>query len=254
MTITRISEIVRGYLGWCPHNSVAPVRKKLLWSDTSTSALQIENDVQVRKDLIVDYGSTGLSIPLFTIIFAGTIAGLFAIMTYDLFENWSSFGLLIMSIFILGAAVRMVYQDIKKAIIEFTPDAITVRLPLFRPVLIPKDAITTLEVQKNIHYSHRWLFRGAMVLFFLGIVPSILFSGHTQYVSRMISRVSFTVFVVYYLAVIVFFALVFYHGYIRSRYSHVLAICTNRNKIIGLYVDDPEEMSDKLSKWHQGVV
>ncbi len=254
MTITRISEIIREYLGWCPYSSVAPVRKKLMWSDMRTSALQMENDVQVRKDMIVDYGSIGLSIPLFTIIFAGTIAGLFSIMTYDLFENWSSVGLLIMSIFILGAAVRMVYQDIKKAIIEFSPNAITVRLPLFWPVLIPKDAITTLDVRKNIHHSHRWLFRGATVLFFISIVPSILFSGHSQYVSRMISRVSFTIFFVYYLAVIVFFALVFYHGYIRSRYSHVLAIYTKSNKIIGLYVDDPEEMSDKLSKWHQGVV
>ena len=159
-----------------------------------------------------------------------------------------------LSIFILGVAVRMVYQDIKKATIEFTPDAITIRRPLFRPVIIAKDTITTIEVRENIHHSRRWLFRAAMVIFFAGIIPSILFSGNSLFISRIISRVSFNVFVVYYLAVIVFFGLLFYHQYIRSRYSHVLAIRTNTKKIVGLYVDDPGKISEMLSKWRAGAV
>jgi hypothetical protein len=206
------------------------------------------------QDVLMDYGSTGISIPLFTIILAGIIAGLFAIMKYSLFERWSSLGLLMLSIFILGVAVRMAYQDIKKATIEFTPDSITIWRPLFRSVIIAKDAITTIDVRKNIRHSRRWLSLGAIVLFIVGVIPTILFSGQSQYLSGVISRVSFTVFVVYYLAVIVFFGLLFYHAYIRSRYSRILAISTNNKKIIGLYVDDPGRISEILSKWHMGRV
>lgn len=182
-----------------------------------------------------------------------TIAGLFAIMNYGL-ESWSSLGLLVLSIFFLYTAVRMVHQDIKKAIIEFTPDTITVRWPLSKPVIIVKEAITAIEVRKNIHHSHRWLSRSAIMIFFVGVIPTILFSGQSQYISRVISRVSYTVFVVYYLAVTMFFGLLFYHGYIRSRYTQMLAISTNNKKIVGLYVDDPGRMSEMLSKWRVGAV
>jgi hypothetical protein len=204
------------------------------------------------QDMILDYGSTGMSIRVFTLILAVTITGLFTIMRYGLFESWSSIGILMLSIFLLGVAVRMAYQDIKKATIEFTRDAITVWCPLFRPVIIAKDTITTIEVRENIHHSRRWLFRAAMVIFFVGIIPSILFSGQSLFISRVISQLSFSVFVVYYLAVIVFFGLLFYHQHIRSRYSHVLAIQTKTKKIVGLYIDDPGKMSDMLSKWRAG--
>jgi len=206
------------------------------------------------QDVIMDYGSTGISIPVFTVILGGTIAGLFAIMRYGLFETWSSLGILMLSMFMLAVTVRMVHQDIKKATVEFAPDAIIVRRPLFRPVIIAKDAITSIEVRENIHYSHRWLFRGAMMIFLAGVIPTILSSGQSHYISWLISRVSFTVFIVYYLAVMAFFGLVFYHGYIRSRYPDVLAICTNNKKIIGFFVDDPGKMSDLLSKWRMGAV
>jgi len=58
----------------------------------------------------------------------------------------------------------------------------------------------------------------------------------------------------YQLAVVVFFVLVFYHGYIRSRYPGVLAICTTDKKIIGLYIDDPGTVSERLSRWRGEAV
>ena len=129
-----------------------------------------------------------------------------------------------------------------------------IRRPLFRPVIIAKDTITTIEVRKNIHHTHRWLFRGAMLIFLAGVIPTILSNGQSQFISRLISRVAFSIFVVFYLAVMVFFGFVFYHGYIRSRYPDVLAICTNNKKIIGLFVDDPGKMSDMLTQWRRGAV
>jgi hypothetical protein len=248
-----ITEVIRGWLGWCPDKMMAP-RSRTFQTDNPVSSIPLGNRGYTMQDVIMDYGSTGMSIRLFTIILAGTIAGLFAIMKYSLFERWSSLGLLVLSIFILGVAVRMAYQDIKKATIEFTPNAITIWRPLFRSVIIVKDAITTVEVRENIHHSRRWLSLGAIVLVIFGVIPTILFSGQSQYLSRMISRVSYTVFVVYYIAVIVFFGLLFYHAYIRSRYSHILAIRTNNQKIVGLYVDDPGKTSDMLSRWHMGSV
>ncbi len=246
-----VVDVIRGWLGWCPASSSAPVRKKLAWSETSISTRQT-GVVLVKNDVIIDYGSTGLSIRLFTLLLAGSTAGLFAIMRYGLLERWSSLGLILLSIFILGAAGQMVYQDIKKAIIEFTLDTIAIHRHLLRPVIIAKSTITTSGVQKNIHFTWRWLFRGAMAIFFVGVIPSVLFSGRSQYISRIISPVSFTTFVVFYLAVAVFFGLLFYHEYIRSRFTHVLAISTNNKKVIGLYINSPGEMSEMLAKWQAG--
>ena len=251
--ITQISEIIHDWLSWCPDRMMAP-RSITFQESNPVSPILLGNRVYTMQGVIMDYGSTGISLQLFTIILAGTIAGLFTIMNYSLFESWSSLGLLMLIIFIFSVAVRTVHQDIKKATVEFAQDAIIVRRPLFRPVIIAKDAITTIEVRKNIHHSHRWLFRGGIIFFLAGVIPTILSSGQSQYISRLISQVSFTVFVVYYLAVFVFFGLAFYHGYIRSRYPDVLAICTNNKKIVGLFVDDPGKMSDMLSKWRMGVV
>ena len=250
---TRISEAIHQWLGWCPNRRMTPVRMEMAWHEVNSPVLQAQGTL-VTNEVIVDYGSTGLSIRLFILILTGTTTGLFAIMRYGLFETWSSLGILMLSIFILGVAVRMAYQDIKKATIEFAPDAIAVLRPLFKPVIIAKDTITIIEVRENIHHSRRWLFRAAMVIFFVGIIPSILFSGNSLFISRIISRVSFNVFVVYYLAVIVFFGLLIYHQHIRSRYSHVLAIQTNTKKIVGLYFDDPSKMSDLLSRWRAVAV
>jgi hypothetical protein len=249
----RVSEVIRGWFGWCPARMMAPHFIPFQESNPVSSVFSGERGYTM-QDVIMDYGSTGISIQLFTIILAGTIAGLFAIMRYDLFESWSSPGLLILIVFILGVVLRMLHQDIKKATVEFAPDAIIIRRPLFRPVIIAKGAITTMEVRKNFHHSHRWLSRGATMIVLAGIIPTILSSGQSLFISRLISRVSFSIFVVFCLAVVVFFGFVIYHGYIRSRYADVLAICTNNKKIIGLYVDDPGKISDMLSRWRgEGV-
>jgi hypothetical protein len=250
--ITRISEIIHGWLGWCPDRVIAP-RSRIFRAGNPVSSIPLGERGYTMQDVIMDYGSTGMSIRLFTIILGGTIAGLFAIMRYGLFEIWSTLGILLLSVFILGVAVRMVYQDIKKASLGFTPDAITIRRPLLGSVIIAKDTITTIEVRKNFHHSHRWLMLGATAILLISVISSILFSGDSQYISRLISHVSYTIFVMYYLAISVFFGLLFYHGYVRSRYSDILAICTNNKKIVGLYVDDPGKISDMLSKWRAGA-
>jgi hypothetical protein len=247
--MTRISEIIHGWLGWCPDRMIAP-RSGTLRAEHPVSSIPLSGGGHMMQDVIMDYGSTGLSIRLFTLIVVVMTTGLFAIMRYGLFERLSSAGILMLIILILVVAVRMAHQDIKKAIIECTPDAITIRRPLFRTVTIAKDAITTIAVRENVHHSRRWLFRGAMVIFLACVIPSVLFSGGSLYVSR----VSFTVFVIFYLAVIVFFGLMFYHAYIRSRYPRVLAIFTNNKKIVGLYVDDPVKLSDMLSGLKAGEV
>jgi len=250
---TRISEVIHQWLGWCPGRRMTLFRKEMTWQEMNSHILSAHGAL-VHDKVIVDSGSTGLSIRLFTLILAGTIAGLFAIVRYGLFETWSSIGLLVLSVFILGVALWMVYQDIKKVSVEFTPDIITIQWPLFKPVTIAKDAIISIGVRKNIHHSHRWLFRGAMAIFLVGVIPTILFSGHSLFISWIISRISFTVFVGYYLAVIVFIGLLFYHGCIRSRYSQLLAIGTNNKKIVTLYIDDPATMSEVLSEWRKGAV
>jgi len=248
-----ISQVIRTRLGWCPDRTAAACPLPFLESNPVSPALPVEGGYAI-QDVILDYGSTGISIKLFTLILAGTIAGLVAFMRYGLFESWSVPGLVVLILFVLGVGLRMLHQDIKKATVAFAPGAIVVRRPLSWPVIIPYETITALEVRKNIHHSHRWLFWGAMVIFLAGIIPLVLSGGYFHSLSRLISPLSFTLFMAYQLAVVVFFVLVFYHGYIRSRYPDVFAICTTDKKIVGLYVDDPGTVSERLIRWRRGAV
>lgn len=244
-------ESIRSWLGWCPDRMMVPHSRTFHVSNPVSSIPSGEGGHTI-QDVIVDYGSTGMSIRLFTLILAGTIAGLFAVMRYGFMGIWSSFAMLLLSIFILAVSVRMAFQDSKKATIEFTPDAITIRQPFFRSAIIAKDTITAIDVRKNVHHSRRWFILGATVIVVIGNLSYILFREEFQYLSRIITRVSLPVFLTYSLSVIVFFGLLFWHGYIRSRNSRILAISTNNKKIVGLYVDDPGKMSDMLSKWRAG--
>jgi hypothetical protein len=248
-----LSEVIRTRLGWCPGRMAATRSRPFLESSPVSPALPERGDYTM-PDVILDFGSTGISIKLVTVILAGTIAGLVAFMRYGIFESWSVYGLLVLILFVLGVALRMLHQDIKKATIAFTAGGLVVWRPLFRPVIIQRETITTSEVRKNIHHSHRWLFWGAMVIFLAGIIPLVLSSGYYHSLSRLISPISFTLFMVYQLAVVVFFGLAFYHGYIRSRYPEVLAICTTDKKIVGLYVDDPGMVSERLDRWRREAV
>jgi hypothetical protein len=249
---TSISEVIRNWLGWCPNRMMAS-RSRTYKADYPVSSIPLGEGEHTIQDVIIDYGSTGMSIRLFTIILAGTIAGLFTVMRFGFMGIWSSGGILLLSIFILGVAVRMVYQDSKKASIELTPDAITIRRP-FSTAVIAKDTITTIEIRKNVHHSRRWFILGATVIVVIGNLSYVLFREEFQYVSRIITRVSLPVFLMYSMSIIVFFGLMFYHGYIRSRNPRILAISTNNQKIVGLYVDDPEKMSEVISKWRAGGV
>ncbi|MCX6690551.1 MAG: hypothetical protein NTW33_00520 [Methanoregula sp.] len=241
-----VSEVIRGWLGWCPDRMTA-LRSGTFKAEYPVSSIPLGEGGFTIQDVIIDYGSTGMSVPVFTIILAGTIAGLFAFMRYGFVGNLSSLGMLLLSIFILGVALRMIYWDIKK------PDAITVRRLFSRPIVIAKETVTLIEVRKNIHHSRRWLFRGATAIFFVSVISLVLFREDSQFISRVMDRVSLPVFILYTLSIIVFFGMLFYHAHVRSHRAEVVAICTNNKKIVGLYVDDPGTISDMLSRWRMGA-
>jgi len=250
--ITRMVESIRYRLGWCPNRVTAPPVRTFRY-DKPVSIVPPRNRMSTMQDVILDSGLTGIPLLFFAIILCGVTVGLYALF-YG-FEGISpAIGLLVLGIFLLGAAAGMILHDGRTATIECTRDALTIRRPFFSPVIIRNDDITINVIQKNNFYALRWLYLIAMLIVPVAVVAFVIFTLQSHTASLLIPLFSSPVFFVNYPMVLVFFGLLAYRGYIRSRYRHVLAIGTDRENRVTLYVDDPGIITGWLSENRAGAI
>jgi hypothetical protein len=246
MAVTLV-ETLKRYLGWCPNQNVTPVRKKIAWREMNSPILPTQG-TYVNNEVIVDYGTTGISLPLFIGILTGVIA---VIVLFTRIIPFKSFFLLtgvLFSPFVLLIALVMVYRDLKMATLEITPDTLIIRRILRQPVVIRKDAIAKAEVRPNVPPLPRWLQK----ILFLIIIP-VLSAGVTigeylQAVSGEIMFPSFFMHLVYTISIVLFFLAIYYHSRVRSNYPSILVITTTTKKLAGIYGRNPEDIVKMLGK------
>ncbi len=224
---TRFSEAIRKWAGWCPnHKTFTPVRGTGRYADASVSGTP-DREVHAMSGVIVDYGRTGISIPLFIALNAG-----FAVLIVGLivvFRLWEWGSLLLMALVPAYSAMEL-YRTQRRDRIEATRDTITIRRPPFPPIVIPKDAVVKAEVRKNELPVPSWLLIAALAMFLLSAAGGI-YGGMDNPAS---------VRFIFGCAAVIFFPAIFYRAYTRTRYPQVLTLTTATKKIAAIYTDDPE--------------
>ncbi|MCK9278974.1 MAG: PH domain-containing protein, partial [Methanoculleus sp.] len=151
-----------------------------------------------------------------------------------LFVMAPAVGLFVLVI-ILAYSGMEIYGVMRRARVEVTPDAITIRRPLFRPIVIPKDAVVKVEVKENKLPIPYWLLVGALATIFVSAAGGMYYGLDNPASMRFISG----------LGGVIFFPMVFYRTYVRTHYPRTLTITTPK-KIAAIYTDDPERMARML--------
>jgi len=239
-----LAETIKQYLGWCPNQRVIPVRKEPHWRDMNSHILPTPG-AYVNDEVIVDYGSTGISLPFFI----GSVMGIIGITVFLRLIVQTGFlplaGILFCGL-ILSVVIDMVYQDHKKARLEITQDTLIIHRALHRPVIIRKDTISTVEIRKNVPSFPLWLQKVLVLLVIPVSSTGVLYGEYLQLTTGEITSSSFFVHLGFTISIVLFFLAIYYHSRIRSHYSSFLAITTNTKKLAGIYGKNPENIIKML--------
>ncbi|MCK9630411.1 MAG: hypothetical protein M0R30_02115 [Methanoregula sp.] len=245
--ITRISEIVQGWLGWCPNDSVTPVRMRHLPSDTCISTRPMDDVLLVRSDMIVDYRSTGTS-PVFFIGFITGIAGIVFLLSLIRTAYTPLISGVLLCGLILLAAIAIFYEN-RRACLESRADSLVLHQVLPWPVVIPKNTIATAEVRDNVPSVPLWLLTVLLVIVIPVTSTGVLYGEYLQFVSGEIVSSSFYVHLGFDISIVLFFLVIYYHSRIRSYYPKTLVITTTTKKRIVMYTENPDEITGALERF-----
>ncbi len=221
----RFSEAIRRWAGWCPNrNTFTPVRRTGRYADAGISGTP-DREVHAMSGVIVDYGGIGIPVRLFIAVTVGLaviVAGLFVLL-----RPVPALSLLIPAA-VIDAMV--LYGSRKAARIAVDAKAITIRRPLFPPLVIPRDTVVRAEVKENrvpISPRHLVIVLTLCLASYFAVTWGDLLQpdGNT---------------VVFWIAIVLFTLAMFYHAGTRARYPQVVTVTTTNNRLIAIYTDDPE--------------
>lgn len=224
----KFAEAIRRWMGWCPNAAAAGTVRRRYAAPEGEVGMAREGNRDVVEGALVDYGLIGTPGRLFILPVAA------ALLIGCLFAMAPAVGLFVLVI-ILAYSGMEIYGVMRRARVEVTPDTITIRRPLFRPIVILKDAVVKVEVKENKLPVPYWLLVGALAIIFLSAAGGIYYGLSNPTSMRFISG----------LGAAIFFPVIFYRTYVRTRYPRALTITTEK-KIAAIYTDDPERMARML--------
>jgi hypothetical protein len=235
----KIAEVIRRRMGWCPNMDMASGREQTRTSEKSFLTAP-GNALRVQRKGVVDYGTTGIPIPLFIVAIVGVV------FTFTILRLVNPFiaGLLL-SIFLLAVAAMMVYLDRNGNTVDVTPDAIFIHRPLFKPRVIVKDVIRKTEVRNNKLPVPLSVF-AAVILVIIVFSTVRIYRELLPFVYGVTPGLVSLSWVAFYISIIIFSVCTFHRSYVRSRYPQVMVVTTKTRKIIVMYVDDPHAFAETL--------
>lgn len=242
----QITEVIRGWLGWCPNGQVTKATVRSGMPGYEMSFCHGPGNVKrVMNNRIVDYGSTGTS-PVFFIGFYVGIAGVVLLLSLIRIAHTLLAGILLCGL-VLSVAAILFYQDIKRASLESTPDSLIIHKVLPWPVVIPKSTIARVEVRENIQPVPLRILTLLLVVAVPVASAGVLYGEYLQFVSGATSS-SFFVNLGFDLSIVLFFLAIYYHARIRSFYPTVLVVTTKTKKRVGIYIENMDEMRGLLER------
>jgi len=242
-----LSETLRHYLGWCPDRSMIPAGNGAPWSKTGSNR-QFPGDAWVNDEVIVDYGSTGITLRFFLGALIGVIGIMVVFSVLISFATVRVISALLMGGLVLPIAIAILYRDLKTATLEITNNTLVIRRVLHRTVVIPKDEIALVEVRENVPPIPVRLHMILMVVVILASSVVILSGEFPQIASGGISSSSFFQYLGFYPSIVLFFLAGYSRSHIRSRFPEFLAVTTTTGKLAGIYRENPEEIAELLRR------
>ena len=238
----KFSETIRRWMGWCPNAAAAGTVRRRYAEPEGEVGMAREGNRDVVEGALVDYGPIGTPGRLFLLLLAGaSLIGILLVTAPAALVTVPTFiippaGRLFLPAIVLGYAALELYGAIRRACIEVARDAVVIQRPLFSPIVIPKDAIVKAEVKENRPPLSPRFFMVAFTALFISAAGSI-YAGFSDPSSMRF---------IFGLAAAIFFPVLFYRTYVRTRYLQVLVITTTKKRIAVIYTDDPKRIARVL--------
>jgi len=238
----------RKYLGWCPNSHrMALAGKHTPWNNTEFNPLPT-GGAYMNDGVIVDYGRTGISMP----VFIGLVAGVICIVViFSLILSFATFRVvsgILMCGLLLPVVVVILYRDIRRAKLEITRDTLVIRRALYQPVVLRKDEIATVEIRSTRPPVPIRL-QAILSLFLIPVsIAYILSREYVQFALGEITSSSFITSLGFYLCIVLLLLISYYRSRIRSRYPCHLFITTGTMKVAAIYTGNPEEVAGMLGR------
>lgn len=238
----------RKYLCWCPNgHRIAQARKHTSWDSLEFNPLPT-GDAYMNDGILIDYGMTGLSLPAFIGLVAGAIC---IVVIFSLILPFATFRVtfdILMCLLLLPLAIVILLRDLKRAKLEINRDTLVIRRVFYRPVVIRRDEIATMEIRNTKPPVPVWFQAGLSLLLIPVSTSCILSREYVQFASGEIASSSFITSLGFYLCIVLLFLLSYYRSRIRSRYPRHLFITTDTRKVVAIYAGNPEEMAGMLGR------
>lgn len=224
----RVSEAIQRLMGWCPNAAAAGTVRRYAALDDEIG-MAAGGSPEVVEGALVDYGPLGTpAIYLILIVGGALLIGCLAVTALA--------GRLLLLTIILAFSGAELYRILRRARVEISSDAITIRRPLFRPIVIPKDAVVKAEVGENRLPVPFWILATALAAPLVSAAAGIYFGWDNPTSMRFIFGFGGAIF----------FPVIIYRTYVRTRYPQALVITTTKKRIAVIYTDDPERIARML--------
>jgi hypothetical protein len=231
-------------MGWCPNADMQPNRRSV--NDIGCPHLPGARNIPASEGrrMVVDYHHIDSRIILAGLL-AFAVFIVFFVISFFIPVWRPAFYILTSLSFITYAAVHF-YLDIKLAAIEFLPNSIVLRRPLFRPLVFEKDSTRSIEMKKTYLPAPRWVF----ALFYLLLVSALFFSMTWSKVLRLTSgQAAGTDFAFHILIAIGMVALMLelcYRSLARLHYPRFLKVTLKTGEVLYLYTEHPDNLAVML--------
>ena len=238
----------RKYMGWCPNGyRMAHARNRTAWDGLEFNPLP-RQDTYTNDGILIDYGRTGISLPIFVGLVAGAIC---IVVIFSLILPFATFRVtsgILMCGLLLPVVLVILARDLRGARLEITRGTLVIRRALSWPVVIQKEEIDSVEIRDNRPPMPAWL-QGILFLFLIPVSTAYILSyEYMQFVSGEIASSSFITSLGFYLCIVLLFLVSYYRSRIRSRYPRYLFITTGTRKVVAMYTENPEEIAGMLGR------
>ena len=233
-------------VGWCPNAGMQPNRRPV--SIIGSPYLPGVRSIPPfgGRGVVVDYHHISAKLLLAGLLAFAVFFILFVICFF--IPDWRpAFYLLTALSFITYAAVNL-YFDMKRAVIEFLPNSIVLRRPLFRPLVFGKDSARVIEMKKTYLPVPRWVF----ALFYLLLVSAVFFSMTWWEVLRLTSGqavgADFAFHLLIAIGFVVFLLELSYRSFARLHYPGFVKVTLKTNESFHFYTEHPENLAAMLGR------
>jgi len=243
--MTRFSEIIHGWLGLCPDRYAVQMRKEVLPFEMNSQGPE-KNRAYTNNGIVVDSGTAGIT-KWFII---GVVVALFGtVLVFPFIVKGISFrqASTLFSVFLLLFAIVTLYRDIKKASLEIRPDALILRRPFHKPVVIRRDDIATVEIRQNALPYPLWHQKILTVCLIPICSVAIVLIEYWDLISGEVASSRFLLNLIFYINLILFFLVFYHHSRVRSSPEKGVII-TNRKERITVFCENPGEITRLLEK------